>query len=229
MVFGGILGGSLDAIAGRSPGRKAGNVRLNAGGIFAQSKVKKSGKSKITVGSTPERQALIAQQAGLFSGLADRFAELGEEVRPGFGRLTEARVASLDAARRRAVGDIRENLSRRRVLGSSFGEGQISRTQEEFGRAEAEVRAQSFLEELDLTTQFIEKETQFDLQAVQTSIDELNLQLSVAQQLAGITLPVVSANSLLQQQLAFDAAEALASGIGQGFGAAAGGGGGAGK
>lgn len=82
--------------------------------------------------------------------------EIQNRLRPGFGALTEARVRAIQDARGKAIGNLRENLGRRRVLGSSFAEAAQAQAEREFGQAEAEARATSTLQELDATSQLIQ-------------------------------------------------------------------------
>lgn len=88
------------------------------------------------------------------------------ELRPGFGLFTDAAVQAVNNARQRTIGNLRADLARRRVLGSSFGQNTLAQAEAEFGQKEAEVRAQSLLAEIQATQNVIK--TQFD--AIQTQV-----------------------------------------------------------
>ena len=63
-------------------------------------------------------------------------------------------VRDIDAIRsagKRTIGNLREELGKRRVLGSTFASREIASTEAEFGRIEEQSRAESFLQELTLT------------------------------------------------------------------------------
>lgn len=173
------------------PGVKGGGLDINfrqKGAIF-------------DITSTPERQGLVGGIRDVLSEQAGEVGDLREEVRPGFGRLTEARVGAIDRARRRSIGNLRENLARRRVLGSSFGQDALTRANREFAQEEERARAQSFLEELQLQNELLTQ--QFDLrrQSFQTALDELNLQADFATRLAGGGASAISQNQAVQQQI----------------------------
>lgn len=100
----------------------------------------------------------VADIRGGISGLRGEVEALRGEVRPGFGRLTESRVSGLRDQQRRSVGNLREELSRRRVAGSSFAAREVSALESEFRREEDLVRAESFLQELNSTMDLIGQE-----------------------------------------------------------------------
>ncbi len=98
-----------------------------------------------------------------------------ERLRPGFGALTDARVNAIRDEGARAGSDLKSNLAKRRVLGSSFAEADISTQRAEFAKKEAEARAASYLEELDATTKLIGEKLNFqtaEIDAVASYIKE---------------------------------------------------------
>lgn len=112
-------------------------------------------------------------------GLSD-LDSLRSEVRPGFGRFTEAGVRSIRNARKSALGNIRDQLSRRRVLGSSFGQDTVGRTAREFGEAEDKVRAQSILQEIAQTSGLLKQESDQIFKGVQRELQELQIAKGMA-------------------------------------------------
>lgn len=167
------------------------------------------------VKSSPERQRLVKSLASLFPEQANLTRGLRDMVRPGMGALTEARLTAIDNSRSRAIGNLRENLARRRVLGSSFAQDALSRTEAEFGEQEAKARAQSFLEELEITNQLITQEFDQRRNEFQTFLDEMNLQADVATQLASGATSQLGANARLKAQLAAEEAAGRGSFFGQ--------------
>lgn len=173
-------------------------------------------RGRLTFARTPVSQNLLdlfSQRTGQATG---ELAALGEQIRPGFGRLTESTQDVFSSARQRladramrASSNLRENLSRRRILGSSFASDALTRQEAEFGRLEQELTAQeqqalagSFLAELDLATQNIAQRTELDLQAILTNLNQLNLEGEMAANLATGTQQVMSENAQLQARLA---------------------------
>jgi hypothetical protein len=175
---------------------------MMSGGGFQSTLAGPKGRETLSLTSDANRQAAISNVQGALMGGADMLAGQRGLVRPGFGALTEARVGSIDTARRRATGTLRDNLSRRRVLGSSFAADAMGRVESEFGRQEAEARAQSFLEELQMTTGLIEREAQYRTTAMTTALDNLNLEASLATQLATGASAALLQSASMQAQIA---------------------------
>jgi len=201
--MGGIVGKAGKALFG-DPGKALKKFRptMMSGGGFQSTLTGPKNRQTLNLTGDANRQAAIGNVQSALMGGADALAGQRGLVNPGFGALTEARVGSLDTARRRATGTLRDNLSRRRVLGSSFAADAMGRVESEFGRQEAEVRAQSFLEELQLTTNLIERETQFRTNAMSVALDSLNFEASLATQLATGATAAMQASASMQAQLA---------------------------
>ncbi len=122
-------------------------------------------------------RSLSQEQAGAFRGLRDR-------VRPGFGELTRTRIDAIRSAGKRTVGNLREELGKRRVLGSTFASREIASTEAEFGRIEEQSRAESFLQELVLTGELIKEEFSAALQGIGITLQQLNFESALAANLS---------------------------------------------
>jgi len=120
---------------------------------------------------------LSAEQAGEFRGLRDR-------VKPGFGELTRTRIDAIRSAGKRTIGNLREELGKRRVLGSTFASREIASEEARFGQIEEQSRAESFLQELALTGELIREEFSSALGGIETILNQLNLESSIAAQLS---------------------------------------------
>lgn len=196
-------------------------TNINTGGFSF------SGKDLISGGSTPERLNLIGQISGLFGNQATQVAGLRPGLETGFSQLRTslspaslnasltARLKQIEDARIRSTGDLRENLSNRRVLGSSFGMNALSRADAEFGRlseqavAETELakreaaiqEATTKLQEIDATKQLISEEFALRRESVNTFINNLNVEAQIATQLASNATSALSANAQMQSKL----------------------------
>ena len=145
----------------------------------------KGGKAGgITVSSTPERAGLINKVSGLFGKQAGEIAGLRPMVAPGFSALRASRLAQIEDARNRSIGDLRENLTRRRIMGSSFGSDALSRADAEFSRLNDQVIAETTLQELEATRQLIGEQYQADRASVETFINNMNIEGDIALSLA---------------------------------------------
>ena len=199
-LFGG--GSSSSALSNFQP------VNINAGGLRS-----KGGK----VTASPERLGLVGNISSTFPEQADILSKLRESVKPGFGALTSSRLAEIESARQRSIGNLRENLQRRRVLGSSFAGDALARGEMEFAQAAEKTRAESFLQELGLTQQLTQQEFETRRGEFQTMLDEFNIEANLAAQLASGATAVLGANARIQAQL--DAAASAGAGkfFGQAF------------
>lgn len=197
-LMGGGGGGSVD-IPASSPTRGIPSFDLVTPG-FGFNPDSKTGN--ITFDRTDETRRVLAnlQQAGITT--ADQLGALIPQVAPGFGKLTEARVNSIRDAASKSIGDLRENLSRRRVLGSSFAQDTLTRAKNEFGKSEGEARAQSFLEELDLTTKLITQRGAVLADTAEKQLSQLNTEFGIASNLINGTQQVFQDNASTLANLA---------------------------
>lgn len=196
-----LMGGSSEGSSATSftpPG-------ISAGGLSSS-----MGSKGIEIKSSPYRRALVADLAGASGEQAGLLAELRGRVAPGISELRASRLSEIENARQSAIGNLRENLQRRRVLGSSFGNDAITRAESEFAGQRERVAAESFLQELEASNNLINQEFTVRRQQFQTGLDELNLQADLATKLAGAATTQMGANARLQAEL--DAKEAAGAG-----------------
>lgn len=195
-------------------GLQKGGINNRQGGGFRTITDRTQGPQVIDITSSPERQGLVSDAQTLFRQQADEVASLRDEALSGLGILGEARQGRIEDARRRTVGNLRENLSRRRVLGSSFGQDAISRAEAEFARQSAEAEGRTALEQLEIKSRLIDREFGFRQQAVQTALGELNFQSKIAASLATGATNALQASAQAQAALASEQASGLGELIG---------------
>ena len=164
---------------------------FSAGGLTATA----DRTGNYSVSASPERLGLVNDIAGQFGAQAGELGGLRNRVAPGVSDLRAARLAEIDNARTAAIGNLRENLQRRRVLGSSFGQDTLARAENEFGQAKAKASAESFLQELELTNNLINQQYEASRNQFQTGLNEMNLQADVAAKLAAGSTATMGANA----------------------------------
>jgi len=178
--------GKLFGDAGKAskPLRRFKPTEFTTSGAQLKSLPSERGTAAISLEQTP----LIARQLGQIKTGAQQagqqLGELREQVAPGFGRLTEAGSAAIQAQRRRAISNLRENLGRRRVLGSSFGEDALARAEAEFGKQEAEFRSQAALQEIEASRVLSQQQFQTSIQGAQSIINQANFETGLAANLS---------------------------------------------
>ena len=186
------LGSKL--FGGGSSGSKVGPVSLgiNAGGL--------SGRDG-TLSADANRTGLVQSVAGQFGNQADALGALRARLAPGMSDLRTARLAEVENARTAAIGNLRENMARRRVLGSSFGQDAVTRAEAEFGQQKGRVAAESLLQEIEGTQQLINQEFEVRRGQFQTGLNELNLQADIASKLAAGATAQMGANARMEAEL----------------------------
>lgn len=162
-----------------------------------------------------------------FPDILKQLSDLSGQVRPGFGRFTEAAVKSLRRAKGDALGTAREQLQRRRVQGSSFANASLAKIEEQFGVTEAKLRGQALLQEIDTTFRLIDAEATTKTRNFEFELKELGIATSVATSL----VQVISDQTIIDKKIAAEAAAGageffgdIGSLIGEGFGSLFGGG-----
>ena len=245
------MSGALSAVGSIFGGRdkvKAPEIKvpnINAGGISLRTK---GDTTRAT--ASAQRQALINQISGLHrqeaSGLRGLQPQLAGafdtaisetnrmlgDVRPGFGRLTDAAVTSLDRGKQSAASNLRSELNQRRILGSSFAADKFSQMEIDFAEREKLARSESFLQELDMTNQLNEQRLQQETAAIDgqmqlmtqalqadraaegVQVDEMNNLFNAAQGMASIAANIASTNAQLRYQADLENANAKAEGLG---------------
>lgn len=182
------------------PGSGAGT---GSGSIFERLLGQIGGESRppsFNLSRSAEGERTIAGFMAAFQGRAAEFGALRADVRPGFGRLTRARVEAIRGAGQRAVGNLREELGRRRVLGSTFASREIASTEAEFGRLEESARAESFLQELALTGELIKEEFSSLIGGFETLLQQMNFESALAASLATNASAQINANLIAQAE-----------------------------
>ncbi len=101
-------------------------------------------------GLTGGLRGQVAVERGQFG---ERLGALRERVGPGVSAVTQARLTEIENARSRAAGNLRQELSTRRVLGSSFGQDSLVRQEAAFAEAAAEAAAQGEVESISISRQ----------------------------------------------------------------------------
>ena len=166
-------------------------------------------------------QGVTDSLAGISSAYQTQAGELSALqplVEPGFGRLTQAGINAVRDARRASMGDLRQNLARRRVLGSSFGADDISRTNAEFAKKENEFASQAFTQELALSNELINQKAIASANEFLTGLKQVNIESNMATQLASGVTSVLSNNANAIAGMTNSGANALMGTIGSGLG-----------
>jgi len=163
-------------------------------------------------------ESLLGGIAGAYRNQASELGDLQPLVEPGFGRLTEAGIRAVRDARRSSIGDLKQNLARRRVAGSSFAGDDIARTNAEFAKKENEFASQAFTQELALSNELINQKAIASANEFLTGLKQANIESNMATQLASGVTSVLSNNANAIAGMTNSGANALMGTIGSGLG-----------
>ena len=217
-AIGTALGGAFGGPIGAALGGAAGSL---IGGQFGGGSVKQPKFNffpTITtpvfrLKTTPGGAVTLTRPFGdkqRFPNILSDLADLRGEVRPGFGRFTEAAVDAIRRTKEDTLGNVRQQLQRRRVQGSSFANAQLAGIEAAFGREEALFRGQALLQEIETTFKIINEEFKVKLANFQAEFVELGLAANVA----GFVTQALSAQSVVDKQIAAEAAIGAGSAFG---------------
>lgn len=152
------------------------------------------------------RGGSVSQNLGNLSGAAstnlNELAALRSNLNSGFSQVNDAntgllaqRVGRIRDASRAALGNLRDNLARRRIAGSSFAADALSRAEAEFAREEslaeaenAQLRSQNVLAQVEAETNLINQEFQTRVGQFSAFIDQANFESGLGAQItSGVT------------------------------------------
>ena len=181
--------------------------------------------SAINVGRTGDLQktvdALGTTRLGANTGLADIAGLVG----PGFEGLRASRLRAAKDNSRAAIGNLKSNLNKRSVLGSSFAGDALVRAGLEGQKEEDRIIAESKLQEIGVKTQLIQQASDISLKTIQAELDQFNKEANIGQQASAQELQAATANAALAadaEQFNAKIAQEEAAGMGAFLGTVAG-------
>ena len=100
---------------------------------------------------------------------------LRAQVAPNVSLARQAALGQIRDQASQAQGNLRQQMARRGVLGSSFGESAASQMSAEFSKQAAQVEVQAAQQEMDLTVRFIDMQRGIMAEALARDITELGI------------------------------------------------------
>lgn len=193
-------------------------------------------RGNVTLNRSAELNNTLSSLSNVFLNQANDLSGLRGQVTPGLSRLTTEAVSALNArrgsitdqlnnVRRKTIGDLRDNLSRRRIAGSSFAADAVARNEAEFlqqqkdieshfGTLEADFKQKAFLQEVDISNRLIQEEAQARQNQFQTYLNQYNFEANLAAQLSSTNSQLNAANAQVLSQLNVDLLKAAGKGAG---------------
>ena len=172
---------------------------VDAGGL--KGTVDKYGRV-VDVRSSAERDRLVNSLSAVFNRGAGEYEDLRDMVRPGFSALRDSQLLQVENARKRAMSDLKNDLTLRGVAGSSFAGDTQTRQEISFLEEKQRIEAVTFIQEMEMTSNFIDKQYQMESQALGVKLNELNIQAEMGLKLAGVGADLLKTQASLQTELA---------------------------
>jgi hypothetical protein len=171
---------------------------INAGGF----NIGWNRKNKQFMGTTtPERMGYLQSLSGLYGQQAQGYKNLLGTVAPGFSNMRQARLAQIENARQQSVGNLQQNLSRRRMLGSSFGQDALSRANAEFSNQKQQAIADSYMKELAATQQLMSEQYNAGQNAINVFLNNMNMEARMAGSFVNQANAALSKNAQVQASI----------------------------
>ena len=207
-IAGGLASGAAAAIfggGGGSVGSGLSQAPVQPFGFGGLSGGLQNGRFVIQPGEA--RVTAVERSAANQARLADELAVARQRFSGPLGDLTRTRLQDVENRRSRAIGNLRENLARRRLAGSSFANDALARAEAEFAGVADQIRAGSMLEEIDINVRLLREETAAREQSIRAGIQELNLQADLGAALMSGVTTQLGANARLEAALEAEAAQ----------------------
>lgn len=214
----GVIGDVTGLLSPRQGGYQPPPLGFSGGGLTGNQT-----PSGFKVTASPGRTSLVSDIGSAYGTQADYWKNLASTLTPGFGALTQrlssanqalttSALNTLENSRQAAIGNLRENLNQRRISGSSFGEDSLTRAEAEFSKQkqdvlaqqqanEANIQANSYLQELNATNQIMQQSFTASQNALASSLNEMNLEAGLASQLGAQSYNTLSQNAQFTKEL----------------------------
>lgn len=189
--------------------------RMTAGVQTPGFRLNASGSSEDGVGGTnvslePYGMARAAFNVR-FPQILGTYDTLLKNMAPGFSLVRAAREDAIRKAGSEAYGSLRQDLTNRRVMGSSFANAQLGAVQSDVEKQSRDAAAQSFLDETNATASLIQKESDDLFRQLARELDELKVATGYSTSLGQMISQNANFQQLMAQQAATSAGNALGS------------------
>lgn len=137
---------------------------------------------------------------------------LQEDVRPGFGRLTDEVTRTIRERGEQTIGNLREQLGARGVLGASFAQGQIASVSKDVANQERLAQSEAFVQEIAQTQSILQQRLGLkaldasilaqELSVIRAETEQNSLQIQRELTELGIATEFASSVNILERQRA---------------------------
>lgn len=177
-AIGGLVGGLMGGAGSSNPTVAYAPPGFNAGGLKAT-----FGSNGYKIKPSADRMSAVNSLSSTFGSQANALGGLLSRIAPGYSALRAAQLDALNSNRASTLSTLRQNLAQRRVLGSSFGQNQISNENAQFNQDQANIIANTYLQEISASNQLINEQYTAARGQFQSVLDEMNFEAGIAKDL----------------------------------------------
>lgn len=159
------------------------------------------GNNGYSVSPSASRSSAVGGVAQTFANQAADIAGIRNQWTPGSSALRSSLMTALQNNRTQSLGNLRDNLAQRRILGSSFAQNSLATADQEYQQQIQQIQDQTFLQELSAQQQLQQQQYTAARGQFQTGLDEMNLEAGVAADLTGRATSALSSAATTQAQL----------------------------
>ena len=176
----GPLLGAAGGLFGSSSGASAPQINYTPTGFSGGGLTGSMSGGNFNVSPTSARSNLVGGLSSTFGNQATALGQLRSTVTPGFSQFRQAGMNTLESGRQAAIGNLRQNLARRRVLGSSFAQSALGNVDAQYAQNEANFQADAYLKELAANNQLLQQQFEAARGQFTTGLNEMNLEANLA-------------------------------------------------
>lgn len=200
------LGGLLGGLSSPAP-----QINFTPSGFSGGGLAGSFANGSYGVTADPNRMAAVGGVANTFGQQANALGQIAGQWAPGFSALRNTQLTALNNNRAQAIGNLRDNLAQRRVLGSSFAQNSLASADQQYQDQISQTMAQTYLQELQATQQITQQQYTAARGQYQTMLDELNLEGGLSAQLSSQASAAMERASIAQAQLDAQSAQGTGS------------------
>jgi hypothetical protein len=180
---------------------KAPQVNVNPTGFSGGGLTGNFAGNNYNVTAGAGRNAAVQGVQSTFGQQASDLGNLRSQFTPGFSNLRQSLMTALQNNRTQSLGNLRDNLAQRRVLGSSFAQNSLANADQTYQDQIKQIQDQTFLQELGAQQQLIQQQYTAARGAFQTGLDEMNLEAGIATDLTSKATSALTSAATTQAQL----------------------------
>jgi hypothetical protein len=160
-----------------------------------------NGSAFANVDRTGETQGFMDRLLAGLGADQNSYQDLLSQITPGFGRLSQSQQEQIKNTYAQKYGDLRQQLAKRRILGSSFADADLQRMDLEKDQQMRAAAADSMVKELQMTSDVLKAQTDGRNQTISTALSQIQFEGNMGINLTNMVMTSMNNNLAAQQDL----------------------------